>query len=344
VETDTIYRIFSMTKPVTSVAAMMLYEEGCFRLSDPVADYLPEFSDSRVYVSGSALAPLTRPAAEPMRIWHLFTHTAGLTYGFLHQSVVDALYRRAGFEWGCPAGFDLAASCTAWAGLPLLFDPGSSWNYSVATDVLGRLVELWSGMSLDAFFSQRIFGPLQMDETGFSVAPEHLERLAVLYGPAADGSIHPLADMAELGRRPPAVLMGGAGLVSTIGDYRRFAEMLLRRGELEGTRLLGARTVSYMGENHLPGGRDIAFFGHPISGEPDPGVGFGLGLSVVVDPARHRVVSSDGELGWGGAASTTFFLDPCEDLVVVWMTQLLPSSTIPVKARLQPLVYQAIVD
>ncbi len=345
VETDTIFRIYSMTKPITSVAAMMLYEEGRFRLDDPVSDYLPAFADLRVYSGGSALAPVTKAASEPMRVWHLMTHTAGLTYGFLYQHPCDAMYRAAGFEWGSPKGFDLEASCDSWARLPLMFEPGTSWNYSVATDVLGRLVEIWSGTTLELFFAERIFEPLQMFDTGFFAEGDALDRLAVLYTPdGATGKARPLREMGRVATSKPRVLSGGGGLLSSAGDYHRFTQMLLGEGQLDGVRLLGSRTLAYMTTNHLPDDRDMASFGHPISGEPDEGVGFGLGFSVVLDPVRHRTLSSAGELAWGGAASTSFWVDPAEDLAVVWMTQLLPSSSVPIRPRLTPLVYQAIVD
>ena len=346
VELDTLFRIYSMTKPITSVAAMMLYEEGRFRLDEPVSTYLPEFAELQVYAGGSSVNPITRPASEPMRIWHLLTHTSGLTYGFLYQTVVDAIYRARGFEWGSPRGADLAGSCQGWASLPLLFEPGTSWNYSVATDVVGRLVEVLSGQSLDRFFAERIFEPLGMDDTGFHLErDEDINRLAVLYTPHPEtGKAMPNTAMGRVGRVAPAVLSGGGGLVSSAGDYHRFTQMLLGGGELDGTRLLSPRTLAYMTENHLPGGHDIAWFGHPISGEPDEGIGFGLGFSVTMDSVRHRALSSVGEFAWGGAASTSFWVDPAEDLTVVWMTQLLPSGTLPIKPRLQPLVYQAIVD
>jgi len=183
VEADTVFRIYSMTKPITAVAAMMLYEEGAFDLRDPVSRFVPAFAGARVYQQGTALRPVTVPATEPIRIWHLLTHTAGLTYGFLHRHVVDEMYRAAGFEWGYPEGLDLAACCERWASLPLLFEPGSEWNYSVASDVLGRIVEVLSGRSLDAFFAERIFTPLGMTDTGFFAQPSDASRLAALYLP-----------------------------------------------------------------------------------------------------------------------------------------------------------------
>src|SRR5689334_22792416 len=181
VEADTIWRIYSMTKPITSVAAMMLWEEGAFELKDPVARFIPSLADARVWSGGTALRPVTVPQTEPIRIWHLLTHTAGLTYGFHHSHPVDRLYREAGFEWSSPAGMDLAGVCDAWAELPLLFQPGSEWNYSVATDVLGRVVEVVSGQSLDAFFAERILEPLGMHDTSFALREGDAPRMAALY-------------------------------------------------------------------------------------------------------------------------------------------------------------------
>jgi CubicO group peptidase (beta-lactamase class C family) len=344
VEPDTLWRIYSMTKPVTSVAAMMLYEEGAFELTDPVSAFIPSFAHLRVYAGGSDLRQVTVPATEPVRIWHLLTHTAGLTYGFHHVHPVDAMYRAAGFEWAAPAGMDLAQACDAWAGFPLLFQPGSEWNYSVATDVLGRVIEVVSGQRLDEFFAARILRPLGMTATAFHVADSGAGRLAALYSPA-------LARLDALGgavRQPGVMLSGGGGLVSTAGDYHRFLLMLLDgpgspAGELDGSRLLSPRTVAYMGRNHLPGGLDLDTFGRQLYAElPFRGVGFGLGFAVVTDPALSRVVCSEGELSWGGAASTAFWIDQREGLAVSFYTQLLPSSTYRLRSQLRQLVYQAL--
>ncbi|HMC40059.1 MAG TPA: serine hydrolase domain-containing protein [Acidimicrobiales bacterium] len=343
---DTIWRLASMTKPVTSVAAMMLHEEGAFELKDPISRWLPEFSDMRVYTSGSSLRPVTRPATEPIRVWHLLTHTAGLTYGFHYAHPVDAMYRAAGFEWGNPPDADLARCCELWAAQPLLFEPGQEWNYSVATDVLGRLVEVVSGQTLEDFFRTRILAPLGMVDTGFSVPAAQAERLAAAYMANPAGSSHPAVPIdGSNALRPPSALSGGGGLAGPAADYFRFAEMLRRGGELDGVRLLSPRTVSYMTRNHLPGGVDLEEFGRPLFAETTfDGVGFGLGFSVVTDPAKGKVLSSRGEFGWGGAFSTFFFVAPEEDLTVLFFTQLLPSSTHPVRSQLRQLVYQALVD
>ncbi|HEV7825676.1 MAG TPA: serine hydrolase domain-containing protein [Mycobacteriales bacterium] len=344
VEVDTRFRIYSMTKPITSVAAMMLYEEGAFELTDPVSRFIPAFADMRVWSGGTDLRPATVPATEPMRIWHLLTHTAGLTYGFHRSHAVDARYRAAGYEFGSPPGADLARVCDDWAAQPLLFEPGAEWNYSVATDVLGRVVEVASGRTLEEFFAERILGPLGMDETTFGVSEEEAGRLARLYLARPEGGIVPFDRFGAAAIGRPDFLSGGAGLVSTAGDYHRFTQMLLRGGELDGVRLLGPRTVAYMTRNHLPGGADLEAYGRPLYAETTfAGVGFGLGFSVVQDPATYRVLTSAGEYGWGGLASTAFWIDPAEDLTVLFMTQLLPSSTLPVRTYLRQLVQQAVV-
>ena len=347
-ETDTLWRIYSMTKPITSVAAMMLFEEGAFELTDPVSSFIPSFGAVRVFNGGSDLKPVTVPAAEPVRIWHLLTHTAGLTYGFHRAHPVDAMYRAAGFEWDSPPGMDLAQACDVWAGLPLLFQPGAEWNYSVSTDVLGRVVEVVSGQSLDEFFAARIFGPLGMTDTTFWT--DDATRLAALYIPGPDGRPTRLDSLGRLVLAPRSLLSGGGGLLSTAADYDRFTQMLLDRpgspgGELDGTRLLGPRTVRYMTRNHLPGNRDLKTFGRPLYAEtPFLGVGFGLGFAVTIDPVPGKIISSAGELTWGGGASTAFWIDPSEELTVSFFTQLLPSSAYPIRSQLRQLVYQALVD
>jgi len=348
VEPDTLWRIYSMTKPVTTVAAMMLYEEGAFELTDPVSRFIPSFAGARVYTGGSDLRPATVPVAEPVRIWHLMTHTAGLTYGFHRVHPADALYRAAGFDLDTKPGVTLAQACDIWAAIPLLFQPGAEWNYSVATDVLGRVVEVVSGQPLDEFFSSRIFGPLGMTDTGFFAQSEDLPRLAALYGAGPDRKAARLDALGEAVRKPPTMLSGGGGLVSTAADYHRFTQMLLPRGEspageLDGIRLLSPRTVRYMWLNHLPGGLDLEKFGRPLYAEtPFRGVGFGLGFAVVIDPVPGKVASSVGEVSWGGAASTAFWLDPAEELTVSFFTQLIPSSAHPIRPQLRQLVYQAL--
>ncbi len=343
---DTLFRIYSMSKPITSVAAMILHEEGAFELKDRVKWYLPKFADTRVYRSGPPASPVTEPVSEPMRIWHLLTHTAGLSYGFHHIHPVDAMYRKAGLEWGSPPGADTAEVVDLVASLPLVFQPGTSFNYSMATDVLGRLVEVWSGRPFDRFLRERIFEPLGMDETSFWVEGDDLERLAALYIPFGEGGRAVRWDQGgKAATRPQTFLSGGGGLVSSAGDYHRFTEMLRGGGRLGDVQLLGPRTVDYMTRNHLPGGVDLEAFGQSTWSETTfDGVGFGLGFSVVQDPVAYRTPGGLGEFGWGGAASTAFYVDPEQDLTVSFFTQLLPSSTYAIRPQLKQLVSQAIVD
>jgi CubicO group peptidase (beta-lactamase class C family) len=345
VEPDTLWRIYSMTKPITSVAAMMLWEEGHFQLKDPVSRWLPEFGRPRVFRGGAMAKVVTEPAREPISMLHLLTHTSGLTYGFHQAHPVDAIYRAAGYEWGTPPGLDLAACCEAWARMPLLFQPGTEWNYGVSTDVLGRVIEVISGQPLDEFLAARVLGPLGMVETGFHAPEPDHGRLAALYTPDPQTGRATRSPASGAATQPPECLSGGGGLVSSAGDYLRFTRMLLGGGELDGVRLLGPRTLRMMASNHLPGHADLEEFGRPLFAETTfDGVGFGLGFSVVEDPVAGRYPSSRGEFAWGGAASTAFFVDPAERMVVLFFTQLLPSSTYPIRAELHQLVHQALVD
>lgn len=341
---DTIVRLYSMTKPVTSVAAMMLYEEGAFELKTSVAEFIPEFADTPVYRGGPVHRPVTEAQTEPIRIWHLLTHTSGLTYGFHHTHVTDAIYRAEGFEFGVPKGLTLEDCCARWAAMPLAFQPGSEWLYGVSTDVLGRVIEVVSGQSLDEFFRSRIFGPLGMVDTDFHVPENRHDRVAALCVPHTEtGLAHQMRS--PVPAKPPRMLGGGGGLWGTMADYLRFCGFLLGGGELDGTRLLSPRTVAWMTSNHLPGGADLEQFGRPLFAETTyDGVGFGLGFSVTLDPAANKVPSSVGEFAWGGAASTAFWCDPVEDLAAVFLTQLLPSDTHPLRSQLKQLVSQALVD
>jgi CubicO group peptidase (beta-lactamase class C family) len=360
---DTIFRIYSMTKPVTSVAAMMLFEEGRFQLDDPIARYLPEFRDMQVLVGGDAVSPRLEPAREPITVRHLLTHTSGLTYWFMNATAVDALYRENGVDFVRGEG-DLASMVERLADLPLLCQPGSEWNYSVSTDVLGRLVEVISGESLDRFFRERIFEPLGMVDTGFAVPGDRVHRFAAMYEPAVGGGLDAVAMQRDPTRDPAEVhkglrlldapstspyahtvhlFSGGGGLCSTSGDYLRFCRMLLNGGELEGVRLLGRRTLDFMTTNHLPG--DLASMGQPrFSEAPFDGIGFGLGFAVMLDPPKAQTMGSPGDYAWGGAASTAFWVDPAEDMIVILMTQLMPSSTYALRRELRALTYQALVD
>lgn len=346
VETDTIWRLYSMTKPITAVAAMILWERGGFELNDPVRTFIPSFGDLRVWRGGSAVRPETEPVTEEMRVWHLFTHTSGLTYGFMQAHPVDALYRKAGFEWGVPAGLDLAGVCDRFAELPLLFQPGREWNYGVSTDVLGMVVEAASGMPFAEFVQQHVLDPLGMTETTWWVQEDQADRLAALYVPSPGTRKAVRYDaMGNWALSAPTAPMGGGGLCGTTADFVRFAEMLRRRGELDGVRLLAPGTVDYMTRNHLPGNADLTVFGRRLFSETTyDGVGFGLGMSVMIDPVKGKVAGSVGDHGWGGAASTAYWVDPRRDLSVVFMTQLLPSNSHPLRSQLRQLVHAALVD
>ena len=339
---DTVFRIYSMTKPVTAVAMMMLYEEGRFQLDDPLAKYMPEFADMKVYVSGHGSQIRTEPAEAPITIHQLLTHTAGFTYGFLDETPLGEIYRTRDIDFN-PGKKPLEDTIAALAEVPLAHQPGARWNYGVAFDVLGRLVEILSGEPLDRFFQDRILQPLGMDDTAFSIGDDKRGRFAALYR-AADGGFD-LIETADktVYAEPVKLWSGGGGLVSTIDDYFRFTEFLRCRGELDATRLLSRKTVDYMTANHLGG--DMAAMGQPTFGESRfEGVGFGFGVSVMLDPARANILGTPGEYAWGGAASTAFWIDPFEDMTVIFMTQLLPSSAYPIRRELRVLTYQALVD
>jgi CubicO group peptidase (beta-lactamase class C family) len=341
---DTLWRIYSMTKPITSVAAMMLWEEGHFELTDPISRWLPEFADMRVYEKGSALRHFTVPAIEPIRVWHLLAHTSGLTYGFLHTSVVDALYRAAGFDLQPPRGIDLATACSTWAQLPLLFQPGTRWGYGVSTDVLGRLLEVISNQRLDDLLAQRVLGPLGMTDTRWWVDGDDVARLAALYVPTPAGGVSRFTSLGDEALAEPTMHAGGAGLISTAADYHRFTQMLLGEGTYDGERLLGKQTVRFMTRNHLPGGVDLARVSAGGFAETIlDGVGFGLGVAVVLDPVPARFPATPGQYHWGGVASTAFWVDPHEELTVMLFTQLMPSSTYPLRPQLRQMVYSALV-
>lgn len=339
-ERDSVLRLYSMTKPITSSALMMLYEEGLFQLDDPVARHIEAWADLAVFDRGSEEQYVTVPPEAPMTIKHLLTHTSGLTYGFMNAHPVDAMYRTAQVT-GDGTLKDMVAKL---AGIPLKFSPGSQWSYGVSTDVCGHLVEHFSGMALDEFVAERITGPLGMNDSGFNVQPGGADRLAACYQHAGP-SAYRLQDEPEKSRyhKRPRFFSGGGGMVGTIDDYHRFAKMLLGKGQLGDVRLLGRKTVEYMTTNHLPGNCDLAAMGQPVFSETSyEGIGFGLGFSVVVDPAAANVLDSPGEFAWGGAASTYFWVDPAEEVIVVFMTQLLPSSSYPIRRELKTLVYQAL--
>lgn len=340
---DTLFRIYSMTKPVTAVAVMMLYEEGRFQLDDPIGHYLPGFADMEVYLAGEGRNMTTEPARAPITIHHLLTHTSGLGYGFSSETPVGALYteRRTDFD---PDDGPLVEVVERLCRLPLVCHPGTAWNYSVSSDVLGRLVEVISGQPFDRFLEERIFAPLGMVDTGFEVPPGKLARLATLYERTAEDGMALVETPANSHfSGGVTTFSGGGGLISTMADYFRFTELLRREGELDRVRLLGRKTVEYMTCNHLPG--DLADMGQPSFTETSfAGIGYGLGFSVMLDPAKAGVVATPGEYAWGGYASTYFWVDPVEDITFIFLTQLQPSGCYPLRQELRVLTYQALVD
>jgi CubicO group peptidase (beta-lactamase class C family) len=341
---DTIFRIYSMTKPITSVAMMMLYEHGHFQLDDPVHRFIPEWRNLGVYKIGNHPYWQTTPCQRPMTIRDLFSHTSGLTYDFMQRTNIDRAYRR--LQVGRDRQKNLRAMIEALAELPLEFSPGSAWNYSVSTDVLGYLVELISGLPLDDYFRTEIFEPLGMVDTGFVVPPEKVERFAANYTRGQDKKPKLEDDPATSPyTRPTSFFSGGGGLVSTAADYLQFCRMLLGGGELDGHRLLGRKTLELMTSNHLPEGRDLMDLATGAFSETSyAGVGFGLGFSVLLDPAKAQIVGSPGEYAWGGAASTAFWIDPSEELIGLFLTQLMPSRSFNFRGQLKSIIYPAIID
>ena len=334
---DTIFRIYSMTKPITSTAVLMLMEEGRLRLADPIAAYIPEFKDAKVLDTSIDSGVRYSTPVRPPTIRDLLTHTAGLSYGFDDGVYVDQLYQRHVWKfWNeNPSEVSLEWLVKTIGALPLANQPGAKFRYSMATDVLGGIVQVVSGQPFDHFLRERIFGPLEMVDTDFYVPASKLPRFAATYGPGEGGMA--LVDGVETSHytHPALCPSGGGGLVSTTGDYLRFAQMLLNRGELDGVRLLGPKTVALMTTNHLAPGL------HPFD---DPAAGFGLGVSVLTELGQSNVLGSVGNYGWGGAANTNFWIDPQEDLIGILMLQYMPSDTYPVVSDFRNLVYQALLD
>ncbi len=352
---DAIFRIYSMSKPITAVALMMLVEEGLIGLDDTVHTHIPAWKDLGVYASGMptllADAPpgfITTPAARPMRVVDLATHTSGLTYGFMMRSAVDAAYRRAKIaDRQTPGG--LQGMVDQLAKVPLDFSPGTAWNYSVAIDVLGYLVEKLSGMSFGEFLRRRLFEPLGMNDTAFHVAPDKIERFTSCYQPEGGGSGLKLQDDARESAyaKPPLLESGGGGLVSTAHDYLRFCRMMLNGGSLDGVQILSPKTVGLFSLNYLPDNREIADMALPgmFSESGYAGVGFSLGCGVNIDVAKTRLPGSLGEYFWGGAAATAFWIDPKEELTVVFMTQVMGSpARLTLRRDLRTLVYSAMTE
>ena len=341
---DALFRIASMTKPVTSIAFMQLVEQCKVALDDPVARVLPEFAKLGEYGGGGGALPFApMKQGQPMRFVDLMTHMSGLTYGFQNRSSIDAAYRAAQLDLSRGA-ITSDEYIETLARIPLEFEPGARWNYSVSTDVLGVCVERISGMRLGEYFEQNIFGPLGMNDTGFDLDPDKQDRLsdAHSYRPGKEprlidkGAETRLSESAKFHS-------GGGGLISTISDYNRFCTMLLNKGQFDGGQIIGPKTLDLMTANHLPGGADLTQMSQSLFSEANnAGTGFGLGFAVVVDPARTLMPASKGEFYWGGAYSTAFFVDPLERITMVFMTQLYPSSTYPIRRQLKTLIYSAL--
>jgi CubicO group peptidase (beta-lactamase class C family) len=342
---DTIFRIYSMTKPITSVAFMMLVEEGRVALDEPVHKYIPEWKNLGVYNGGVAPLFATRATSRPMLVVDLLRHTSGLTYGFQQRTNVDAAYRAEKIGEIEKAG-TMQSMIEGLARIPLEFSPGDAWNYSVSTDVVGYLVEKISGKPFEQFLQERIFNPLGMSDTGFHVAPEKAGRFAACYAANGKGGMTLQDDPAKSSfLKPPSFVSGGGGLCSTAADYLTFCRALLHGGELGGVRLIGPKTLALMTANHLPGGRSLTDMSRSLFSEATyAGVGFGLGFSVTMDPAQTLIPGTAGEYSWGGAATTSFWIDPVEDLIAIFMTQVLPSGAYPVRRELRTLVYSALTD
>ncbi len=342
---DAIFRIYSMTKPITSIGLMQLYEKGLFILEDPVEKYIPSFANPQVLVGGSYLKPVTRPAQTELTVRDMLLHTSGLTYGFHYSNNLDKMYRHRKIA-GAAEGADgtLEEKVDQIAELPLLFDPGTAWNYSMSTDVCGRLIEVISGQGLEQYLNENVLLPLGMNDTGFYVEEQNAHRFTSNYAITPKDPltrIDPAEESPYLNK--PIFLSGGGGLVSTIDDYQRFVDMLLNGGESKGNRIIGRHTLEFMTLNHLPGGVTLNELGQSTFTETAmEGMGFGLGFSVLVNPAANAALGSVGEFAWGGAASTRFWVDPLEEITCIFMTQFMPSSHYPIRRELKAVVYQAL--
>ena len=340
-ERDTIFRIYSMTKPITSIALMQLYERGRFHLSQPVSHYIPAFGKTKVLSGVGFLGQQLAPQNPPMTIHHLLTHTAGLSYGFFLDSPIDEMYRNSIFRSETAT---LEEKITGMAELPLRFQPGSAWNYSIATDVCGYLVQLLADMPFEDYLEEKIFRPLGMVDTAFHVSAGDIDRFAKLYQHMPQtGDFREYKGAPDIPfhdyTRPASAPSGGGGLVSTTEDYWRFANMLLNDGEAGDARIIGRKTLEFMIRNHIsPDLLPLA-----IGPKPIPGRGFGLGFDVVMDAAQTGVLNSDGNYGWSGAAATNFWVDPQEQLVGIIMTQLM-NNMLFFQQDFRALTYQALVD
>jgi CubicO group peptidase (beta-lactamase class C family) len=339
---DTIMRIYSMTKPIASVALMTLFERGLFSLSDPVHRFIPAWKNLRVRTAGAWPLFETEPCKRAMTVRDLLMHTSGLTYGFLRATNIDRAYRNQ--RVGDPdPNYTLKDMMAQLAELPLEFSPGDRWNYSVATDVVAYLVEVLSGMSFEAYLQEVILNPLGMVDTSFNIGPDKLPRLSSCYQRNMQKELVLQDDGQASEYRERDLFSGGGGLLSTMGDYNRFCQMLLNGGTLDGQRIIGSRTLDFMTGNHLPGGADMSEFATGSFSETAyEGVGFGLGFANKLNARKSGVPATNGSFFWGGLASTLFWVDPAEELVVIFMTQLIPSSIFNFRGQLEAMVYAAL--
>jgi CubicO group peptidase (beta-lactamase class C family) len=346
---DSIFRIYSMTKPIVSVGLMMLWEQGRFQLDDPVSKFIPSWKDQRVFVGGNHPNWKTAPVERPMNVRDLLSHQSGLTYGFMERTNVDAAYRTLRVGDRTRAGYTARDMVEELATLPLEFSPGTRWNYSVSTDVCGHLIELISGQSLDSYLAEHVLQPLGMTDTSFVITEDGTTRFAANYQRQRDDRLTLVDDPTRSVYRECVFFSGGGGLVSTAHDYFRFASMMLNKGELDGIRLLGRKTVELMTMNHLPDGQDLTNLALPgmFTETGYYGVGFGLGFSVMQSPARAMIAGTAGEFAWGGAAGTAFWIDPGEHMVVVFMTQIMQMglpSPYPLRRELRTLTYASVIE
>ena len=346
---DAIFRIYSMTKPITSIALMQLYEQGKFLLEDPVEKFLPSYKNPVVLLGGSLFKPELRPAETVMTIRDLLTHTSGLTYGYHFQTNHDQMYRDKKLGGHLTGGVgradaSLEEAIDIMGGLPLLFDPGTAWNYSMSTDVCGRLIEVIGDCKFDDYLEENIFSPLGMIDTGFLVPQDKIHRFTSTYILNESGALE-VTDPAQNSpyQKERLFLSGGGGLVSTTDDYQRFVDMLSNEGAADGNQIIGRRTLELMTMNHLPQGKLLNEVGRSTFSETAlAGMGFGLGFSVLMDPAANAGLGTIGEFAWGGAASTRFWVDPVEKISCIFMTQFMPSGYYPIRRELTTSVYQAI--
>ena len=341
---DTIFRFYSMTKPIASVGLMMLYEQGKFQLEDAASKFIPELQGLKVFAGGTADRYQVREAAREMTVRDLLMHTSGLVARDT-QSPVGELYRRAGFA-GADSPFTLTEMVRRLSAIPLGVDPGSQWIYGISTDLVGYLCEVLTGLPFERYLKEQILGPLGMVDTSFSVPESKVDRFAANYAPRAGTPRYRLVDdpLSSPYTRPRTYFSGSGGLVSTAADYLRFCRMLSNGGHLEGVRIIGPRTLRLMTINHLPGGKDLATMAQTAGETAREGVGFGLGFAVLIDQAVAQIIGTPGEFYWGGAASTAFFVNPVEDLIMIFLTQLRPSSTYPLRRELRATIYSAITD